>query len=750
MPIDRESILKRAEKLLRQGRLDAAIADYVQVVTEYPGDWATANLLGDLYVRAGQVAAASQQYTRIAEHLAAEGFTAKAAAVFKKIIKLDPTAEQALLRSAQLAAAQGLTADVRTFMAALTQLRLKRGDRGGVIALAHARVALDPNDIVGRLDAARMLAEAGDLAAAAGELRVAAAALEAQDRTADALRAWREAARFAPDDPATDESLVRLLVRQGDVAGAAACARSAAQLRYLAAACRERGLEDAARDALARLAGMDPRADDARIDLARRCLDAGDLAAAVTWASVDDITERPDLALVLGEAFLRQGRLDEGQALLAEMVSRDPGRSADVDRLAISLRGVDVEAAAAALLVVVDTEVERGLAHAASARLTAFCEGAPDVLAALRRHIDVCVDGGLADDLRVAQLRLADALARRGEWHEARHIIDDLQAADPDDPRYRQRAAAIADALGLAPGQDSRADASAGRTGDEQPAETPAPASLSSDFADLVASLTAADGDAGPTRTEAAARAAVPEPAGDRIVAEPETATPPASRWGAAGLLVVDDALRRLFEDDASPPPAHSGPTVVEIDLSAALGGPPSGIGQRPVPEPAAVAASTGAGLDSSLDAYFRTLREAGGRERALAEQQMAQGRAARAAGRLDAAATHFRAAARDVSVRWQASRDLAALARSRGDLAAAIEWLERAVETPAASSLQAHDVLYELADTLVAAREDARALAVFLELQAADAGYKDVSRRIAALAQSRATSGPEQDGGGA
>jgi Flp pilus assembly protein TadD len=68
--MDRDDTLRRAEKLLRQGRLDAAIAEYAKLVEDQPKDWATVNLLGDLYVRAGQVEQAAVQYTRIAEHLA--------------------------------------------------------------------------------------------------------------------------------------------------------------------------------------------------------------------------------------------------------------------------------------------------------------------------------------------------------------------------------------------------------------------------------------------------------------------------------------------------------------------------------------------------------------------------------------------------------------------------------------------------------------------------------------------------------
>ena len=90
MAIDREDTLKKAEKLLRQGRLDAAIAEYVRVVEEQPRDWNTANTLGDLYVRAGQADKALAQYHRIADHLMREGFYPKAAALYKKILKIRP------------------------------------------------------------------------------------------------------------------------------------------------------------------------------------------------------------------------------------------------------------------------------------------------------------------------------------------------------------------------------------------------------------------------------------------------------------------------------------------------------------------------------------------------------------------------------------------------------------------------------------------------------------------------------------
>ena len=52
---DRIATLRNAVKLLRLGKLMPAIEEYVQVVEDDPRDWATANTLGDLYIRANRL-----------------------------------------------------------------------------------------------------------------------------------------------------------------------------------------------------------------------------------------------------------------------------------------------------------------------------------------------------------------------------------------------------------------------------------------------------------------------------------------------------------------------------------------------------------------------------------------------------------------------------------------------------------------------------------------------------------------------
>jgi tetratricopeptide (TPR) repeat protein len=159
---DRDATLKKAEKLLRQGRHDLAIAEYVRVVEENPGDWSTANTLGELYARAGQTAEAIEQYSRIAGHFVDEGFYPKAAALFKKILKLSPQDESTQIRLAEISAKQGLLADAKSYLNAIAARRRAKGDRRGTAEIVVRLGSIDPADFDARLLAARTAEEMGE------------------------------------------------------------------------------------------------------------------------------------------------------------------------------------------------------------------------------------------------------------------------------------------------------------------------------------------------------------------------------------------------------------------------------------------------------------------------------------------------------------------------------------------------------------------------------------------------------------
>lgn len=99
---DRRSALDKAQSLMQQGKVPQAIEAYEQVVRHDPTDWSSANTLGDLLVRAGLGQQAIREYTRIADDLAKAGFLARAGAIYKKVLRLNPEHVDALRETESL------------------------------------------------------------------------------------------------------------------------------------------------------------------------------------------------------------------------------------------------------------------------------------------------------------------------------------------------------------------------------------------------------------------------------------------------------------------------------------------------------------------------------------------------------------------------------------------------------------------------------------------------------------------------
>jgi tetratricopeptide (TPR) repeat protein len=141
--IDRDAALKKAEKFLRQGKLDSAIEEYVRLIEDQPRDWNAINALGDLYVRAGDTDRAVAQFVRVADHLFDEGFLPKASALYKKVLKVQPRHEHTFSRLADIATRQGLLADAAMYLRQLlTQVR-SRGDEAAAADVMARLRALD-------------------------------------------------------------------------------------------------------------------------------------------------------------------------------------------------------------------------------------------------------------------------------------------------------------------------------------------------------------------------------------------------------------------------------------------------------------------------------------------------------------------------------------------------------------------------------------------------------------------------------
>ena len=378
MATDREDTLKKAEKLLRQGRLDAAIAEYVRVADEQPGDWATANTLGDLYVRAGQQDKAAAQYARIGQHFMEEGFYPKAGAIYKKLLKLTPDDEAVQLNLAEISQRQGLLADAKAQQNAIAARRLRRGDKAGAAEIVVRLGSVDPADFDARTLAARTLAQMGEEEEAAARFGALYNDLLEKDREADALQALREAVQLNPHD------------------------------------------------------------QESRIILARSAVQGGDFEGARAFLDRQTAGDDPALQMALLEMDLRSGQFDEARHLLRTLVQPSEDRQR-LTELAWATAGSHPDAAFVVVEALVDAAIADSHFGDAAALLQEFAARVPNQIPALLKLVEVCVDGGLEATMHEAQAQLADAYLGVGQATEARVIAEDLVAREPWERAHIER-----------------------------------------------------------------------------------------------------------------------------------------------------------------------------------------------------------------------------------------------------------------------------------------------------------------------
>ena len=672
MPIDRESTLRQAEKLHREGKLDLAIAEYVRLVEEQPRDWSSLNALGDLYLRAGNVDRAVAQFVQIADHLLGEGFFPKAAAVYKKALKAKPDHEHAILRLAEIAATQELLADARAYLRRLWELRSERGDERGAADCLLRLASLPEADVETRLTGARAALVLGDTQRAIDLFRSAAEQLEQAGRGAAAL------------------------------------------------------------EVLAQVAALDASDLGLRRELATKYLAAGQLEEAGQLLDVETVGS--DLELLLALASLELARKDDAaaRATLTRFVGLAPDRSSDVLRLAGELgRAGEPDRAFACAAVVVDDAVLRADWDRAIDVLQSFLVHGQHV-PALVKLVHVSEDAGVEEVLQEAQERLVDAYLEQGQAPEAQAIAEALLARAPGSPLHVQRLRRAFELSGADP--DEAIQRVLGRLDVMAPATEPVLAiedSLLVEDAPLVVEHELLVVEDDPLVVEHELLVVEDDP----LVVEHELLVVEDDPL-VVGAPDSEPETEEIPAPTPAEETRHAQPAAdpIEIDLSDIMAGlrAPLTPGQMPTPTQDEVADLSD--LDAFLNSMrprggdYESLTEAASAyERGV--QRLERGDVKEGLEELEEAA-------RIPALRFPAAARLGREYVKRGQAHAGIEWLERAAEMPAPSRDAALAVLYDLGLALEGIGEGVRALAVMMEISVDDPGYRDVPQRIEALAR--------------
>jgi tetratricopeptide (TPR) repeat protein len=146
MAISREQVVQTAERYVSRGKIEAAIREYKKVLAENPNDTNTLNRVGDLYARIQRIDEAVDFFSKIAEQYSAEGFFVKAIAIYKKIIKLNPTHLEVYEQLAELYHKQGLVNEARTQYLVLADYYQKHENPTSAIAIYNKMAELEPEN----------------------------------------------------------------------------------------------------------------------------------------------------------------------------------------------------------------------------------------------------------------------------------------------------------------------------------------------------------------------------------------------------------------------------------------------------------------------------------------------------------------------------------------------------------------------------------------------------------------------------
>jgi pilus assembly protein FimV len=147
MAYNKSKNVEAAQKLLNQGKVAQAIAEYQQILKFEPRDQVTLMTIGELYIRQGETFQAIDYFERLAQIFVGDGFLTKAIAVYKRIAKLAPEEIRPLEKLADLYVQQGVMSEARPLFLQLAEIHLKNNRQPEAVGLLKKLLQAEPDNL---------------------------------------------------------------------------------------------------------------------------------------------------------------------------------------------------------------------------------------------------------------------------------------------------------------------------------------------------------------------------------------------------------------------------------------------------------------------------------------------------------------------------------------------------------------------------------------------------------------------------
>ncbi|HZE62876.1 MAG TPA: tetratricopeptide repeat protein [Pyrinomonadaceae bacterium] len=390
MAFEKAKVIKAAEKFLSQGKINAAIKEYRQIIKHDDDDLTAVNMLGDLLARAGQKDEAISCFLRIAEHYREQEFRLKAIAMYKKIEKLKPRDPDIANKLGELYAAQGLVVDARAQFLIVADAYTRAGQTRKSLSVLHRIADLDPQNISIRLQLAENYFKEGMENEAARAFGEAAQRLLENGDLEKSHSAYLRALELKPND----KTLLRGLL---SVTSALGTAEDAAEVL-------EKAVAEMPDDTVlaSMLADAYVAADDAP---------GAERATALLVAHDADGYRR---YIEVARVYLKLGQEDEAVRVLGEIIERMLAGREESDMLEL---------------------------------VNEILASAPEQVGALRLLARIHWWQRDTEKLRSVLERLAESAEAAGTVEDERYALTQLVRLAPDEPRYAERLQTIGGAL---------------------------------------------------------------------------------------------------------------------------------------------------------------------------------------------------------------------------------------------------------------------------------------------------------------
>ena len=391
MAYNKSKFVEAAQKLLNQGKVAQAIAEYQQILKYEPRDQVTLMTIGELYIRQGETIQAIDYFERLAQLFVSDGFLTKAIAVYKRIAKLAPEEIRPLEKLADLYVQQGVMSEARPLFLQLAELHLKNNRQPEAISLLKKLLAAEPDNL-------RIQVRLADLYQAMGQ-------------SGEALETYIAAAQRA--------------LARGEHAE---CEKLADKALHI-----------------------DPKQLDALIVKARAFSTVGNVAKAMEILErVPELEKGGEPAELLLDLYLKNAKWDEATALALRIFSSDEKNFGATQKVTeVLMESGQAERAMSLLsrirIPMIDAGEHEGVAHLLNELATRL----PGRLEPLEWLVDTF--GRTSDSFRMpdALAHLGDALMAQGKLERAKDIFQQLVDREPESEAAKRKLNDVLKKLGV-------------------------------------------------------------------------------------------------------------------------------------------------------------------------------------------------------------------------------------------------------------------------------------------------------------